>query len=296
MTNVLMEWNTSSRREHIASTLPTGPYQVKTGTISRIPGLSQGGPYAGYVVYAEPKSPGEKLPFISFAHGTTAGGSGLLFDYSVVLKLVASYGFVIVAAESCPMIECFSGYCKDQMATIRACLKNPSLHPALASADFSKVGVYGHSMGAMATLGSVGGSASCREDPTLNIKVAVSQHPCSDPMENASPISVPIMFTAGSSDRICADGCAQKYFNQITRSPSKIMFDVRGASHFEPTGMGSNSEVPAIAYFFSCWLRDENCDKVYGNSGKAICNQIAAGASLSECTVTGTKGDEHVVV
>lgn len=278
------------------SALPKGPYQVKTGTIKNIPGLSLGGPYAAYVIYAVPKKKGEKLPFISFAHGTTAGGVPLLADYATNLELVASYGFVIVAAESCPLIECFSGYCKDQQATIRACAKDRSLHPALASADFSNVGIYGHSMGAMATLGSIGGSKSCKYDSSLNIKAAVSQHPCSDLYMNAAGITLPVMFTAGSADTICQDGCSQKFYDQMKHSKSKIMFDVRGASHFEPTGSGNNVEVPAVAYFLSCWLRNENCDRVYGSSGKEICKQIAFGSSLSECTVEGKKANADVVV
>lgn len=269
---------------------------MKTGKINSIPGLKKGGPYAGVVVYAVPKASGEKFPFISFAHGTTAGGAKTLVDYATDLELVASYGFVIVAPESCPTWECFSGYCVDQMETIRACAKDPSLHSALATADFSNVGVYGHSMGAMATVGTAGGSASCKFDSTLNVKAAVAQHPCWDISMNASPIKIPIMFTAGSTDSICEDGCSQRFYDQIKNSPSKIMFDVKGASHFEPTDIGSNSEVPAVAKFLSCWLRDENCDQVYGTSGKEICSQIAAGASLSECTVAGRKQVQPVVV
>merc|ERR1712178_671691 len=113
-----------------------------------------------------------------------------------------------------------------------------------------------------------------------NIKAAVSQHPCWDINMNASPVRLPIMFTAGSSDKICEDGCAARFFDQITGSPSKIMYDVKGASHFEPTGAGNNCEVPGVAYFLSCWLRNENCDKVYGSSGSAICNQMPFGSSL----------------
>ena len=59
--------------------LPQGPYTVKTGTIGKIPGLSLGGPYSGHVVYAEGN--GEKFPFLSFAHGTGAGGALTLHDY-----------------------------------------------------------------------------------------------------------------------------------------------------------------------------------------------------------------------
>jgi len=272
--------------------LPKGPYTVKTDTIRNIPGLSKGWPYSAYIVYPEAKSRGEKFPFISFAHGTTAGGSGLLRDYADDLEIVASYGFIIVAAESCPQIECFSGYCADQQQTIRACKANPGLHAALALADFDAVGVYGHSMGAMATLGSVGGSSACKFDSSLNIKAAVAQHACQDPSMRASAVAVPMMFTAGSADRICADGCSEKFFEQIVKSPSKIMFDVQGANHFEPTSFplrGTNSEVPAVAYFFACWLRNEQCDKVYGSSGKAICDQMPSGSSLHDCRVEGTK-------
>jgi len=219
----------------------------------------------------------------------------VLVPIKVDLETVASYGFIIVAAESCPVIECSSGYCADQQQTIRACKSNPSLHPALANADFDTVGVYGHSMGAMATLGSVGGSKSCRFDASLNIKAAVSQHPCWDISMQASPVSVPIMFTAGSVDKICEDGCSERFFEQISKSPSKIMFDVAGANHFEPTNIGSNSEVPAVAYFLTCWLRNEQCDKVYGSSGQAICSQKPFGTSLHDCRVVGTK-QNHVVV
>lgn len=284
--------NVSSRT---GLSLPKGPYSVKTGTISKIPGLSLGGPYSAYIIYAEPKTGGEKFPFISFAHGTTAGGAKTLTDYAQDLETVASYGFVIVAAESCPTIECFSGYCKDQQQTIRACKSDPSLHPALANADFSTVGVFGHSMGAMATIGSSGGSRSCKYDSSLNIKAAVAQHPCWDINMQASPVEVPIMFTCGSVDKICEDGCSARFYNQVTKAPSKIIFDVKGANHFEPTDIGSNSEVPAVAYFLACWLRNEQCDKVYGSSGKEICNQMPLGSSLHGCEVSGSKTEAVIV-
>jgi len=280
--------------------LPKGPYEVKTGTIENIPGLSLGGPYSAYVIYAVPKKSGEKLPFISFAHGTTAGAARLLSDYRTDLELVASYGFVIVAAQSCPLKECYSGYCKDQQATIRACAKDRSLHPALANADFSNVGIYGHSMGAMSTLASVGGSDACKYDSSLNIKAAVSQHVCDEihgpATMDATNITVPVMFTTGTADTSCQDGCAQKFYDQMKHSKSKIMFDIRDINHFDPTNLGPNVEVPPTAYFFSCWLRNEDCDKVYGSSGKEICKQIPFGFSLQQCTVEGKKANADVVV
>jgi len=222
----------------------------------------------------------------------------VLQDYADDLEIVASYGFIIVAAESCPQFACASRYCADQQQTIRACKGNPGLHSALANASFDAVGVFGHSQGAMSTLGSVGGSKACKFDASLNIKAAVAQHPCKDGFLDASSVSVPFMFTAGSVDKICADGCSEQYFEQITKSPSKIMFDVKGANHFEPTSYpmkGSLSEVPAVAYFLACWLRNEQCDKVYGSSGQAICDQMPSGAELHDCRVTGIKESNLIV-
>jgi len=145
----------------MSGALPYGPYKVKTGTIAHVPGLTKGGPYSAHVIYAVQKNDNEYLPFISFAHGTTSGGAKTYSGYVVDLTLVASYGFVIVAPDSCPTIECFSGFAADQLATIDACYKNSgqagkgkALHPALKYADFKHIGVYGHSMGGMATMKS----------------------------------------------------------------------------------------------------------------------------------------------
>merc|ERR1711907_833931 len=80
-----------------------------------------------------------------------------------------------------------------------------------------------------------------------------------------------------------------------SKAGSKILFDVAGANHFEPTSFGKNSEVPAVALFLSCHLRNENCDKVYGTDGKAICKQIYAGDTLGDCRVEGGKSEDIVV-
>ncbi len=130
--------------------LPRGPYAVKADTISKIPGLSLGGPYSGHMVYPESSSD-EKFPFLSFAHGTGSGGRQTYAGYKRAFEIVASYGFIVVGPDSCPQIECAGGFSKDQLATIKACKEDPSLHPALANADFSKIGVYGHSMATLAS-------------------------------------------------------------------------------------------------------------------------------------------------
>lgn len=209
---------------------------------------------------------------------------------------MASYGFVIVATESCPTTECFAGFAADMLATVKACRDDPSLHPALATADFSRVGVFGHSMGAMAALAAAGPYKGA--DPSAyNIKAVVSQHPCSDPTvpRLGADVTVPVMFTAGSADTLCEDGCAWSMRDKATKAPSRVMFDLKGTTHFEPCNAGGGKagggglEDTAVALFLSCWVRGDHCDKVYGASGRAICGQIPPTASLYSCTVNGTK-------
>merc|ERR1712054_588206 len=120
------------------------------------------------------------------------------------------------------------------------------------------------------------GMNSAEKAAEYGISVAVAQHACRDGYENPSKIACPIMYTAGSNDGICADGCGMQFYKQtsVSKVGSKIFFDVKGASHFEPTNVGGkNSEMPAVAFFLSCYLRGENCDRVYGASGDAICNE-----------------------
>jgi len=247
----------------------------------------------GHVVYAVQQYEGEMMPFISFAHGTGAGGDRTYIAYSVDLELVASYGFVIVAPDSCPEVACYSKFAQDQLQTITACYENSgqpgkgaALHPALEYADFNHIGIYGHSMGAMATI------KSAENAKLYKISAAVAQHLCYDYLQKPADIACPIMYTAGTADRICGDACTRRSFNKvdISKAGSKILFDVEGAGHFEPTSDagGSNSEIPAVAFFLSCHLRGENCDKVYGDSGRAICDQIFAGDSLGDCRVEGS--------
>ena len=97
-------------------------------------------------------------------------------------------------------------------------------------------------------------------------------------------MSVPILFTTGSADSVCADGCADRFYSQVPKD--KAILSVNAASHFDPTNRGSNREVQAIGLFFACWVRGEHCDDVYGTSGEEICNQVVHGTA-AECHVSG---------
>lgn len=204
-----------------------------------------------------------------------------------VLSTVVSRGFIVVAPESCPALECASPFAHDQLATLDAVRNDPSLHPSLKTADFSRTGAFGHSMGAMASMAAGGGTAAKTYRPAdHNIKAIVAMHPCQDTFLDAKNIEVPVLFTTGSTDSICADGCAERFYGNVDKA-SKVLFNIRGAGHFEPSNLGSNAEKDAIAYFLSCWVKGQDCDKVYGSSGKAICQAVTEGHDLTECKVEG---------
>lgn len=148
-------------------------------------------------------------------------------------------------------------------------------------------------MGAASTVGVAGTALAGVPPPAANnITVAVSQHaPSFNP---ATTVSIPIMFTAGTADTICTDKWAKELFGQVGSGIPKVLLDVKGTGHFDPTDdtrrapdQRQGVEDGAVALFLTCWLRGEECDKVYGPSGNAICSALPTGHTAATCTVEG---------
>ena len=274
-----------------------GPYPVSSGKIAHVPGLIEGEPYSAEIFYptaaldvaaaanassasaANSTAPRAGLwPIAVFAHGT---GGGYLTTYQTNMKTLASYGFIVLAPMSCPLKECYSSYSYDQLAmAVSARNMGTSLHPALANADFSKVGVYGHSMGAMATMLSASYASK------YSIVAAVAQHPCLDEGTVPGSIQVPIMYTSATGDTICPHSYADSFY--AATPGRKVLWELQGSSHFEPCdGQGQLRECEPVARFLACEIRGEGCDAVYGGDGRAICD--TAGSALAKCLVSGKK-------
>ena len=125
-----------------------GPYKTAGETIY-IGGLVTGGSQNASLTYPiGQNTEGKIFPFISFAHGALAGGPMLPIDYFGLLNDVASYGFVIVAVESCPWRYCINFY-EDVLHAIDVCKNNQSLSSIFSQTDFNNVGILGHSMGGL---------------------------------------------------------------------------------------------------------------------------------------------------
>jgi pimeloyl-ACP methyl ester carboxylesterase len=260
---------------------------VKTETIKVQP-WKCGGPSTA-IVYS-PTKPG-KYPVISFAHGWTAGGSAVPKDYGqYLLTPLAEAGYIVVATEDAPL-----NYCEEETTDQLFAL---SLN--LTNADRSQPsGVLGHSMGGHATVRS---SANAKAAKDLNIAVAVALHPAEEPF--FQPV-MPIFYGTGSADRIIPPAGVVSIFEQ-TKIKGKVLAEIKGANHFEPTDVGPNRWTPYVIAMFNCYIKknSEACDKIYGNNAskcdlcsctKVPMTQCSAKQGPNNTTVT-KKTDETEVM
>jgi len=220
------------------------------------------------------------------------------------MQVIASYGFIVVATQ-----VNFEGepplYSEQQRAVIKTCKATPSLHPALAKADFGRVGVAGHSMGGIATRQTLASD----EASSLSIKAGWMQHPCNG--GDDSKIKVPVMYTTGTDEPGPGGiGCIQQYsedgFARATDAKPRILFDVNGANHLDPMysclGNTCRELIPG-GLFLSCHVKgvSSDCDLLYGSNGKKVCSMGADRPfphpyTLKECKVAGVSDDPTVVV
>lgn len=225
-------------------------------------------------------------------------------SYAADMQTIASFGFIVVAST-----VNFDGdpplWSEQQRAVIKTCKSNPSLHPALARADFSRVGVTGHSMGGIATRQTL----ASNEVSALNIKAGWLQHPCHT--GDASKINVPAMWTTGSAEPgPLAIGCQQSYsendFKIAVNAKPRILFNVNGANHLDPMyacpGNTCRELIPG-SLFLSCHVKgvSSDCDLLYGSTGKKVCSMgsdrpYPGRYTLKECNVAGHSYNTSVVV
>jgi len=139
-----------------------------------------------------------------------------------------------------------------------------ALHPALATADWNRTGIYGLSIGAKYVL------------PTANkygdkLKVKAVLAVGGVPFTQYDDIGVPAMFVTGSLDKGNSGDAITKYFDAFN-STEKIYASLNGAYRMETQeGRRLNS---LMANFLACHVRlsKPDCDLIYGNSTKSLCN------------------------
>lgn len=239
------------------------------------------------IFYPEPKTQNEKFHVVVYAHGLGGhlddGGNvrGLDNGLDSWMQDVASVGLIVIApftGNGFPAKGCGAEY-QDMLLALNYTMANPSLHPALASADWSRVGAFGHSMG---------GSAATRiakygQDSGLNVVAAVASHGAA----SVTKLTVPVLFTTGTLDTKDHDAAGYpghfKHEFELCASPDKVFVNLRGGYHMEPSeGKRLNF---LTAQFLSCHVNqnDEHCEYIYHRDG--LCSR----KDLEECVIVQTK-------
>jgi len=270
----------------VLSTAPPkyGHYNCKAPSEISIKGLSTGGTKKAYLMYPEAASPTQHFPFLVFGHGDTAGGTETYTGYEPLWKSVCSYGYIIAGPMTCPDTYCQNWY-KDLVTTAKTCKEdNSKLNKVLGYTNFTKIGVYGHSMGGAATV-------HVSDERDLGIVASVGLHPsCWADIDTAESkdVTVPMLWFTGSKDSLVPPSGVWTNFDKDPVKP-KVCAEIEGADHFEPTGLGPNREDGYVGAWFDCWIKGNatQCDYFFGDDKtKNICH---GGPEMTKCQVDGSK-------
>eukprot|EP01083_Nonionella_stella_P266090 900581_1 len=256
-----------------------GPYGNNSCTVEQIyiGGYVTGGSQYAYLVYpTEALTKKTILPFLTFAHGMELGGNstakGVYSSYRELLQSVCSYGYIIVAPQSCLTAKCAETFYIDVETTITTVKsKGASLSPALSIANFSSIGLFGHSLGAISTLDVVGTKAT-----ELGLIAGVPLHGDSNDSISET-IEIPLLFFTGSNDSLIDPYFVQQSYLNDGLLP-KVFAEIDGAGHMEPASIdgGQNREDSYVAVWFDCFLKDNAtaCNQYFfdANSKDNICS------------------------
>jgi len=155
-----------------------------------------------------------------------------------------------------------------------------SLHPALKHVDWSRTGIFGHSMGGA---GAISAAATAVKEPTkYNVKAVVVSHPYKTDRSNETiGITIPALFATGTEDH---RHNVQKDFEACPGRP-KVLAQVEGAKHMEPAHEGRLN--PFTAHFLGCHVAgiQSSCEKVYGAGAQDMCQAN----TMTTCQVVTSK-------
>jgi len=264
--------STGSRRR---APPPPGTWDAELEIIQKIPGLTAPGAHGAVIAFPTRKQKTERFPFVVFGHGC-GGGYHLYQDYSEDLLYVARHGFIVVAPASCSVGKCGSAFPHDMFTTITECQRDKSLHPSLAWADFTRVGMYGHSLGASHAV------LDARQAKNYSIKAVVAQHACNFINAKAlQEVECPVMVTGGDLDDICGPDGQEEMYRNFTQEKALVI--IKNAKHTNPTGRARSQQAQLELKLTMEWLRSY----VRGEHGHTVHQEeLCANPGVSVCKST----------
>lgn len=253
-------------------------YQVGRGYYE-IEGYECAAPDKGTVIFY-PKGPG---PFNVVVYGH--GAWGFVDGSDSWLQTVASLGLIVIAPFSGMDTQCGSKFAHDMVRVLNSTKAGGTdLHPALATADWSRTGIFGHSRGGKYV------PAAASEAKELNVVAAIasSGKPHSHPKHE-----VPTMFMTGTLDKADTDNSTWTYFEDCNAT-NKVYANLIGGYHME-VQEGQRLNVLA-AQFLACHvsLSEEDCEVIYGTGPGTICDP--ATNDYWDCQVVGESPVSKTIV
>jgi hypothetical protein len=210
---------------------------------------------------------------VLYHHGAD-GYSDKMEDWLTEMSDIGSFIIIAPGTPSCGGSACGNVKAcqdlRDLYTALTQSKEHRELHAALAKADFDRVGVLGHSMGAkhLPTFVSLHSDA--------NIKAVVASHGGDSNTDALAGLSVPVMFTT-TADDTSSDRQPQIYnaFN-TAGAGHKVFARLQSGGHMEPekdqsAKGGQLGEM--TSYFMSGHvnLNDEHKDRIYGTGSNTLC-------------------------
>ena len=251
-----------------------GPFKTSSDQFT-VGGLVAGGSQDAYIYWPLDAVAGAAANaprnVVAFGHGKRAGGDMLHKSYGPLLSTIASYGLVVIAPLSCPNDLCLRELATDLGTVLEACAANRTLHPALARANFTRVGVAGHSMGGA----SSGYVASSTNATALGVQAYVGMH--GTPVTYEAELALPTLYTTGGEDRLVRPSIVKSSFDKSVGARPRVLAELADADHFEPTNpiAGHLRLNPYVAAFLMCHVAadDASCAKIYdATDASSLCN------------------------
>jgi pimeloyl-ACP methyl ester carboxylesterase len=210
---------------------------------------------AGYTLYY-PAALSGRRPVVVWGNGTFA----VPVIYSGLLRHLASYGFIVAAANT-P----FSGTGLEMRAGIDllARFDGDPASEFYRHVDLEHIGAAGHSQGGM---GAVNAGVDSRIDTTVPIEPG--------PLAAPGQLRGPVLFLSGSSDVIVPAPLVVAMWQQATQVPAAYG-SLRGATHFEPTGDGGGFRGVITAWFAYQLTGDSSAASVFTGPACGLCTDTA---------------------
>lgn len=263
-----------------------GKYGVMFKAFLDVPGLDSTNKGVG--VWYPVGPPGQKFPFVAYAHGDTLGGVGLRGDYGDMFNRLASFGYIVAAHAACndgcsdgatlPLDpHGFKNYYLQQLRLIDWAKTQQAIGQTVPFTTLNfdvGVGVAGHSMGAQSTLysSSVFGVGH-------NVAAAVMHHAYT---HSYPAPRVPFLAFTGSNDGIAPPFMTDGYYNATGAHSTKGFVNKLFSDHFEPNNAFPTYN-PYLAQFTAAWFKihlDKTPkegtidwdDMIFGSSSNSLCS------------------------